>query len=266
MKNKNKKIINVCLLMIVICFALSGCNDKKKENENIGTSTDATPIEITTVETVKDTTEAEKTTEVTTEKVTEDKTETDKKTTQAPTTTEAPKPQTTQTTTEAPKPQTTQAPATTQATTEAPKPTTTQQATTQAPTTEAQKPATTQAPATTRQATTEAPATTEHQHTWESVGHTETHDYRTDTGADVTGQQIVVHNGQECIITGYNSGYQCNACGFKSPSGEEVDNHTWDVHGGSSTSTYRDPIYVAVTQKSIYVEDYQRCSTCGAKK
>ena len=251
-----RRITAICLMIMLICFSLTGCNDKEKETENFTTSTDATPVDAYSEEVTTE--KADKnTTETTTNKVTTEESKTTEK--------ETAKDKTNATTTETSKPQTTQAPATTQATTEAPKPQTTQAPVTTQSTTEAPKPQTTQAPATT-QTTTEAPATTEHQHTWESVGHTETHDYRADTGADVTGQQIVGHDGQRCIITGYNSGYVCNACGFKSPSGEEVDNHTWDVHGGSSTSTYRDPIYVAVIQKSVYIEDYQRCSTCGATK
>ena len=243
---KNKKIINICIFMVIICFALSGCSDKKKENENIATSTD---------------TESEVSEEVTTEKADKNTTETttNKVTTEESKTTEkeAAKDKTTATTTETSKPQTTQAPATT----EAPKPQTTQT------TTEAPKPQTTQAPATTQQATTEAPSTTEHQHNWESIGHTETHDYRTDTGADVTGQQIVVHNGQECIITGYTGVVECGVCGAKFSTNQEMSDHRWNVHEGAANSiTSSEPIYVSVTQKSIYVEDYQRCSTCGATK
>ena len=240
-----KMITAIYLMIMLICFSLTGCNDKEKETENFTTSTDATPVDAYS--------EESKTTE---KEVAKDKT--------TATTTETSKPQTTQTpattqaTTEAPKPQTTQAPVTTQATTEAPKP-----QTTQAPaTTQANKPQTTQAPV-----TTQAPAKTEHQHSWESVGHTETHDYRTDTGADVTGQQISIVNGQRCVITGYTGGYECGVCGYRCTTGQEIDDHVWGVHNGeANTKDWQEPIYVSVTQKSVYVEDYQRCSICGATK
>ena len=240
---KNKKIINIYLLIVIICFALSGCYDKKKENENVATSTDATPIDANSEKADKNTTET------TTNKVTTEESKTTEK--------EAAKDKITAATTEAQKPATTQ-----QATTESPKPTTTQQATTEAP-----KPQTTQVPATTQQATTEAPATTEHQHTWESVGHTETHDYRSDTGADVTGQQIIIVDGQRCIITGYTGFVECGVCGARFSSNKEFNEHALSVHNLEANSiTWQEPIYVSVIQKSVYIEDYQQCSTCGAKK
>ena len=251
---KNKKIINICIFMVIICFALSGCNDNKNKNENVATSTDTEISEEVTTE------KADKnTTETTTNKVTTEESKTTEK--------EAAKDKTTATTTETSKPQTTQTPATTQATTEAPKPQTTQAPVTTQATTEAPKPQTTQAPATT-QTTTEAPATTEHQHTWESVGHTETVYVRSDTGAQVSSSNgFYWVNGQDCIITGYNSGYECGVCGYKCSSGQEIDDHVWGVHNGeANTKDWQEPIYVSVTQKSVYVEDYQRCSICGATK
>lgn len=235
-----RRITAICLMIMLICFSLTGCNDKEKETENFTTSTDATPIDATS--------EIIKTNDSVTEVTTEEAETTEK---------EAAKDKTTVATTEEQKPATTQAPATT----EAPKPQTTQT------TTEAPKPQTTQVPATTQQATTEAPATTEHQHTWESVGHTETHDYRSDTGADVTGQQIVVHNGQECIITGYTGVVECGVCGARFSSNKEFNEHALSVHNLEANSiTWQEPIYVSVIQKSVYIEDYQQCSTCGAKK
>ena len=117
-----------------------------------------------------------------------------------------------------------------------------------------------------QEAETEVPTTTEHQHTWESVGHTETVYIRSDTGEQVEITDCVGHDGQLCIITGYNSYYVCNVCGFKGTA-QEVSDHVWDVHdGNASDSSYQEPIYVSVIQKSIYVEDYQQCSTCGAIK
>ena len=250
---KNKKIINIYLLIVIICFALSGCNDKKKENENVATSTDATPIDANSEKADKNTTET------TTNKVTTEESKTTEK--------EAAKDKTTATTTETSKPQTTQAPATTQATTEAPKPQTTQAPATTQATTEAPKPQTTQVPATT-QATTEAPATTEHQHTWESVGHTETVYVRSDTGAQVSSSDgFYWVNGQNCIITGYTVVYGCGVCDYTCSSSKEISDHIWTIHNGEANNTSQTvPIYTSVTQKSVYIEDYQQCSTCGAKK
>ena len=77
----------------------------------------------------------------------------------------------------------------------------------------------------------------------------------------------MVHNGQECIITGYNSGYECGVCNYKCTSGQQMDEHVWETHNGEANyGDWHEPIYVSVTQKSIYVEDYQRCSICGATK
>ena len=106
-----------------------------------------------------------------------------------------------------------------------------------------------------------------HQHIWENVGHTEPRYYRVDTGEDVTDGQIVAVDGQLCIITGYIGGYQCLVCGTKVNSAQEIDDHVWGTHNGEANyGTWQEPIYVAVTQKSIYVEDYQRCISCGTRK
>ncbi|MBQ9610315.1 MAG: hypothetical protein IJV15_12850 [Lachnospiraceae bacterium] len=118
-----------------------------------------------------------------------------------------------------------------------------------------------------QESTTEAPATTEHQHTWESVGHTETVYVRSDTGGQVKITDCVGVGGQLCIITGYTGGVKCNVCNIKFNSADEFVDHRWNVHDGeANSSTWQEPIYVSVTQKSIYVEDYQQCSTCGAIK